>query len=93
MRNLISAGMVFLSIVLGAVAARADYVVYPYRPAIDAIGESEPPAMEGVAALPDGAEFSPTLPSSRGRVVIEDSATAPTTLLHLRHRRILVIGR
>jgi hypothetical protein len=93
LRNLILAGTASLSIILGVGAARADYLVYPYRPAIDAIGESEPPAIEGVAALPDGAEFSPSLPSSRGQVVIEDSATTPTTLLHLRHRRILVIGR
>jgi hypothetical protein len=93
LRNLILAGIASSSIVLGAGAALADYIAYPYRPAIDAIGESEPPAIEGVAALPDGAVFSPSLPSSRGQVVIEDSATAPTTLLHLRHRRILVIGR
>ena len=56
-----------MSITLGAAAANADYVVTPYRPAIDAIGEAEPPAMEGVAALPDGVEFVPSYPAAVAR--------------------------
>ena len=93
MRIFAVAGTVCFSATLAAASARADYVLFPYRPAIDAIGESEPPALEGVAALPDGAEFSSSRPSSRGQVLIEDTPIAPTTRLHLRHRRILVIGR
>ncbi len=93
MRNLALAGTVCLSMTLGAAAANADYVATAYRPAIDAIGEAEPPAIEGVAALPDGVEFGPSLPGGRGKVMIEDSATALPATLHLRHRRILIIGR
>jgi hypothetical protein len=93
LRKLALAGTVCLSMTLGAAGANADYVATPYRPAIDAIGEAEPPAIEGIAGLPDGVEFGPSLPSGRGKVVIEDSAAAPSTTLHLRHRRILVIGR
>jgi hypothetical protein len=93
LRILATAGIACLFVAFAAARARADHVLFPYRPAIDAIGESEPPALEGVAALPDGAEFSPLPRSSRGHVVIEDTAATPTTQLHLRHRRILVIGR
>jgi len=70
LRIFVLAGTVCLSATLAAASARADYVLFPYRPAIDAIGESQPPALEGVAALPDGAEFAPRPRSSRGQVII-----------------------
>jgi hypothetical protein len=84
-------GTIVTFLTFGAAPASADWLVIPWRPAIDAIGNAEPPAIEGVAGLPDGVDFNP--PRDHGRVVIDDSAPPPRVVLHLRRRKIWTIER
>jgi len=92
-RHLALPGTACFLLAVGAASACADWRITPYRPAIDAIGDAEPPAMEGVAALPDGVEFAPDLPHGRGRVVIDASAPPPSANGHFKRRRAWVIER
>jgi hypothetical protein len=84
-------GSVFL--VIGATSAQADWQGIVWRPAIDAIGNAEAPAAEGVARLPDGVDFGPDLPARRGRVTVDNSPTTLPPTVHLRSRKVLAIGR
>ena len=84
------AGTIALFLTVGAAPASAEWLVTTWRPAIDAIGNAEPPAIEGVAGLPDGVDFNPSPPRYRGTVTIDDTAAAPRAALHLRRHRIVI---
>jgi hypothetical protein len=92
MRALLSVATIGLALTIGAAGAAAQTAML--RPAIDAVGNSQPPAIEGVAAAPDGADFEGWYGERRprGRVVIESEA-APSVDIHLGHRRVWAIPR
>jgi hypothetical protein len=91
MRVLLMAGTVGLMLTVGA--ARADSQTALFRPALDAIGNAQPSAAEGVAQTPDGADFAlddQGAPARRGKVTIE-SATTPPVNNHSRRRHLWAI--
>ena len=75
LRTLLAAGL-FLAI--GATSAMPQTI--PFRPALDAIGNAEPPASES-ARIPDdigfGAASDLNVPRPRGRVIVESGGPAP----------------
>jgi hypothetical protein len=74
--------------------ATANSQMAPFRPAIDAIGNAEPPAAEGDAGIPDGVDFGPWgpgVPAGRGKVTV-DSAPVPVADSHA-HRKMWLIDR
>jgi hypothetical protein len=90
MRSLLMAGTAGLFLTIGAASAYADSV---FRPAIDAIGNAEPPAIESSPGIPDGVDFGyQGVPAGRGKVTV-DSATMPPANSHLAHRKIWAITR
>ena len=93
MGKLVAAWTGFMFLAIGATSAQADWQSTVWRPAIDAIGNAEAPAAEGVAGLPDGVDFGPSQPATRGRVTVDDSTTTLPPIVHLRRRKTLVIGR
>jgi hypothetical protein len=93
MRNLLTASIAGFLLAFGAAGAQAQLVLF--RPALDGIGNAEPPASEGVAQSPDGVDFAPDEPSPpahRGKVII-DSATAAPANSHLARRHRWEIAR
>ena len=92
MRSLALAGIACLALMSGETGARATWRLSVWRPALDAVGNAQPPAMEGVAAIPDGVDLNPETPSRRGKVTVDDSTTIPPTV-QLRKRKIMVIER
>ena len=93
LRKVIMASIAFFSLTISSASAYADGPNIVWRPAIDAIGNAEEPATEGVAGLPDGVDFGPTLPSGHGKVTVDDSTTTLPPTVHSRRRKTLVIGR
>jgi hypothetical protein len=83
----------FVSLTICATAAQADWQSIVWRPAIDAIGNAEPPHLEGIVTIPDGFGFGPDVHTPRGKVTVDDSTTTLPPTVHLRRRKILVIGR
>ena len=84
------AATIALLFIVGAAPASAEWLVTTWRPAIDGIGNAEPPAIEGVAGIPDGVDFNPSPPRNRGMVTIDDTAPTPPATLHLRRHRIVI---
>jgi hypothetical protein len=78
MRTLLAAGAAALSLAIGATSTMAQSI--PFRPALDTIGNAEPPASES-AQIPDdigfGAAGDRAAPRPRGRVIIESGVAAP----------------
>jgi hypothetical protein len=78
MRTLLAAGAAGLLLAIGATSATPQSI--PFRPALDAIGNAEPPASES-AQIPDdigfGAASDRSAPRPRGRVIIESGVAAP----------------
>ena len=93
MRNLAMACAAFLSATMINASAYSDWRITVWRPAIDAIGNADPPHLEGIATIPDGFDFGPESPTKRGRVIVDDSTTPLPPTVHLRRRKVLVIGR
>ena len=105
MRTLLTAGTTGLFLVIGVATANSQMA--PFRPAIDAIGNAEPPAAEGDAGIPDGVDFGyqgvpagrgvdlgpwgPGVPAGRGKVTV-DSAPVPVADSHA-HRKMWLIDR
>jgi hypothetical protein len=88
MRNLAMAGATGLFLMIRA--ASADSQTPPFRPAIDGIGNAEPPAAEAASGAPEGVEFGADdrgVRHGRGRVTI-DSATARPAGSHWGRRKI-----
>jgi hypothetical protein len=90
MRTLLTAGTAGLLLTIGP--ASAEWRTTPFRPAIDDIGNAEPPALEGVAGVPNDVGFGPDNgpPAPRGRVTI-DSGTATPASVHFGRRKIWTI--
>jgi hypothetical protein len=90
MRTLLTAGL-FLAI--GATSATPQTILL--HPALDAIGNAEPPASES-ARIPDdigfGAAEERNAPRPRGRVIVESGAAAPVAG-QWRRRRLWEIER
>ena len=78
MRGLLAAGTVGLMLAIGATSATPQTILF--RPALDAIGNAEPPASES-ARIPDdigfGAAGDRDAPRPRGRVIVESGSGAP----------------
>ena len=90
MRTLLTAGTTGLFLVIGVATANSQMA--PFRPAIDAIGNAEPPAAEGDAGIPDGVDFGyQGVPAGRGKVTV-DSAPVPVADSHA-HRKMWLIDR
>jgi hypothetical protein len=93
MRTLFAAGAAGLLLAIGATSAAPQTI--PFRPALDAIGNAEPPASES-ARIPDdigfGAAADRNAPRPRGRVIIESGVAAPVNS-RWRHRRMWEIER
>jgi hypothetical protein len=93
MRTLFAAGAAGLFLAIGATSATPQTI--PFRPALDAIGNAEPPASES-AQIPDdigfGAATDRSAPRPRGRVIIESGVAAPVNS-QARRRRLWQIER
>jgi hypothetical protein len=93
MRGLFAAGMAGMFLAIGATSAAPQDILF--RPALDAIGNAEPPASES-ARVPDdigfGAAAERNAPRPRGRVIIESGAAAPVNG-SWRHRKMWKIER
>ena len=78
MRGLFTAGAAGLFLAIGATSAAPQTILF--RPALDGVGNAEPPASES-AQIPDdigfGAAGDRSAPRARGRVVVESGAAAP----------------
>jgi hypothetical protein len=94
MRTLLATGATGLLLAIGATSATPQSI--PFRPALDAIGNAEPPASES-AQIPDDIGFGSAAdreaaPRPRGRVIIESGGAAPVSS-PWRHRRMWEIER
>ena len=77
MPTLLMVGTAGLFLMIGAASAESQTMVY--RPAIDAIGNALPPAMESTPGIPDDIGFGPgeSAPAGRGRVTVESGTPPP----------------
>jgi hypothetical protein len=93
MRGLFTAGAAGLFLAIGATGAAPQD--FPFRPALDGIGNAMPPASES-AQIPDdigfGAAGDRGAPRPHGRVIIESGAPTPVNG-QWRHRRMWEIER
>jgi hypothetical protein len=93
MRTIFAAGIAGLFLAISATGAASQTILF--RPALDAVGNAEPPASES-AQIPDdigfGAAAERSAPRPRGRVIIESGVAAPVNS-HARRRRQWQIER
>jgi hypothetical protein len=93
MRAIFAMAAIFIFLVTGTAGASSQQIIF--RPALDAIGNAEPPKSENAQVPPDvglDSEDVQELPSRRGRVIVE-SGTPMLPVRGIERRKMWQIER